>query len=150
MNVSNSRHRIALIATLALPCLAWTASAARANVPFSARSTYQIVAKQGTQIESAGTGQARPGGVFSMTMSLKPHFGNGDASGVVTLDFGNGDTLTYYFEVDWVPDPGLWTGPYVITGGTGRLAGASGAGTMTAHPIEHDNGVFDLDGTISW
>src|SRR5262249_54539092 len=82
-----------------------------------------------------GDGGARPGGPFAMTLWGKTNFGNQDTRGVFVLDFGGGDTLTCDFGVDWMPDLGLYVGPYVITGGTGRLAGArQGAGGPAGEP----------------
>src|SRR5262249_22682166 len=114
MNVSCSHRRIALIVALAVLGLAWTASAAQAaDTKFHASSTCQIVASKGTHTETTGSGHASPGGAFVVTILIH-QVGNGDASGVATLDFGNGDTLTFYHEVEWMPEIGLLIGPYEI------------------------------------
>ena len=102
-----------------------------------------------------GEGKASPGGRFTTTVETHANYGNLHEMGVQTLDFGKGDTLTISLEDDWVPDPaypfgGYRAGPYVVVDGTGRLAGASGSGTLTGIPNGDGTGSFYLDGTISW
>lgn len=151
-----SRFRIASVMSLALLGLAWTASAVQsADTKFQANGTFQVVASNGSHFFFEGEGQASPGGRFTTTVEAHDNFGNLHETGVQTLDFGNGDTLTISFEDDWVPNPaypfgGYRTGPYVVTGGTGRLAGASGSGTLTGIPNGDGTGSLSLDGTISW
>lgn len=148
MHGSFSRHRIALIVALAVVGLARTAAAARAaDTPFQASGTFQVVSSQGTHYVITGEGHASPGGSFDTAISTHVNNGNLDESGVQMLDFGNGDTLTLSFENLWYPDLGERVGPYLITGGTGRFAGASGSGTLTGVP---NTGQFYLEGTISW
>ncbi len=145
-----SRRRIASVITLALLGLVWmTAVAQAADTPFSVRGTFQIVSIQGMNLVATGEGHASPGGSFDTTVSVHDK-GNGYESGVQTLDFGKGDTLTLYIEDQWYPDLRERIGPYVITGGTGKFAGASGSGTFNGFPAGDGTGEFYLDGTISW
>jgi hypothetical protein len=156
MNGSVSRHRIALIAALASLGLAWTSSAARAeDAAFRATVKFELVSWQGTHYSFDGAGHARSYGSFDAEVESQANNGNGDETSVATLDFGWGDTLTISSEDAWVPDPkkpagGYRAGTYVITGGTGRFAGASGTGTFTGVPNGDGTGVIDYDGTISW
>ncbi len=149
MNVSFSRQRIAPIVAVVLLGLAWTASAAQAGTKFQASCDWQIIASKGTHQDLIGSGNSSPGGSFTTAFSVQ-QVGNGDASGFVTLDFANGDTLTYYQEGEWNPEAGLLIGTYVFTGGTGRFEGASGSGILTVDPAGDGTGVFWLDGTISF
>jgi hypothetical protein len=132
---------------LALLGLGWPASAAQAE-KFQATSTFTIIASHGAHNELTGSGRANPGGKFTVALSIQ-QLGNGDARGVATMYFGNGDTLTFYHEVKLNPATGLLTGPYVITAGTGRFAGASGKGTWTVAPAGAGTGIFTLSGTNS-
>lgn len=155
MYVFFSRLRIASVVALAVTGLAWTASVAQADTPFQASGTFEVVGSQGTHFFFVGDGNASPGGPFITTVEAHDNFGNLHETGVQTLDLGNGDTLTIYFEDDWIPDTsypygGYRQGPYVVTSGTGRLAGASGSGTLTGIPNGDGTGIFYLDGALSW
>jgi hypothetical protein len=155
MHGSFSRFPIASVVSLALLGLAWTAAVAQAaDSKFQASGEFQVVASNGSHFFFEGEGQAGPGGRFTTTVEAHDNFGNLHETGVQTLDFGNGDTLTISFEDDWVPDTaypfgGYRVGPYVVVAGTGRLAGASGSGTLTGIPNGDGTGKFDLNGTIS-
>jgi hypothetical protein len=153
---SYSPHRIALVVALALLGLAWTASAARAaDTKFQASGKFELVSYQGTHGVFAVGGHASSFGSFDGEVESQANNGNSGETSVATLDFGRGDTLTIYSEDEWVPDPkkpagGYRVGTYVITGGTGRFAGASGTGTFTGVPNGDGTGVVAYDGTISW
>lgn len=150
MHGSFSRHRIALVLGLALLGLACMASPApAADTKFQATGSFQLVSSRGAHYFFDGEGRASPGGLFTNTVETHDNNGNLDETGVMTLDFGKGDTLTISFEDVWLPDLGRRVGPYVVTGGTGRLAGASGTGTLTGIPNGDGTGTFYLDGTIS-
>jgi hypothetical protein len=151
-------HRwLAPVLALAILGLAGTVPGAGAgDAPFHASGTFQVDWSQshGTHFFINGQGRASPAGSFTTTVEAHDNFGNGDETGVQTLDFGHGDTLSIYFEDEWVPAPdypagGYRVGPYVVTGGTGRLAGASGGGTLTGIPNGDGTGAFYLDGALS-
>jgi hypothetical protein len=72
---------------------------------------------------------------------------------VETLTAANGDTLTFLCsEVAIETSPGVFqaTDQWVVIGGTGRFAGATGQGTADTH-VDLNNGTFtkQLTGTIS-
>ncbi len=149
--------RVAGVALVVLG-LAWTASVAQAaGTKFQARGTFQVDfdASHGNNLVVTGEGEASLGGSFDTMVWAHDNSGNYHETGVQLLDFGHGNTLTISFEDDWVPDPdypagGYRVGPYVITDGTGKFAGASGGGTFTGVPNGDGTGAFYLDGTISW
>jgi hypothetical protein len=150
MSSFSSRGRVSSVVILTLLGLAWTATAAQATeTKFQASATFQLVSYQGTHGVFTGQGRASPGGSFTMVVETHANNGNGDETAVATLDFGHGDTLTIYSEDVWLPDIGQRKGSYVITGGTGRFAGASGTGTFIGVPAGDGTGVVSYDGTIS-
>ncbi len=156
MQRSLSHHRIVVIAALALLGLAWTASAAQAaDTKFQATATFQMdfEATHGNKFFFTAEGNAGPGGPFDSTGYGHANFSDYSEWMVVTLDFGQGNTLTLFIEDDLISfDPLQRTGSYVITAGTGRFAAASGSGTFTGNPKGDGSGtgVFYLDGTLSW
>src|SRR5262245_10434470 len=115
---SISFHRIALVVALAVLGLAGPVSAVQAG-KFHASGTIVSETIRGNDIEAAQIGQARPGGPFTGQFSGKVT--GYTVEGVLTWDFGNGDTLTMDLVVEDHDHDGLYFGPYVITGGTGRF-----------------------------
>ena len=75
--------------------------------------------------------------------------GNGSGTGVGMLDFGHGDTLTYVYKVQF-DATGLLLGTEVVTGGTGRFAGASGTWSSVGVPAGDGTGTFEYVGTLSY
>jgi hypothetical protein len=78
--------------------------------------------------------------------------------GVMTFTAANGDQLLGTFEGEGYFDPVLGTnsfwGTYVITGGTGKLAGAQGAGVywgtaVEGPPGEAGLGTLNFDGALT-
>ncbi len=72
---------------------------------------------------------------------------------VETLTAANGDTITFFCkEVAVQTSPGVFHGTdqWVVTGGTGRFAGATGSGTADTH-VDLNKGTFtkNVTGTIS-
>jgi hypothetical protein len=150
MHAFHAPLRIAPIVALTLLGLAGVVPDVRAgDVQFQASGTFQLVSSQGTHYRFDAHGRASPGGRFDAVVEVQANNGNFDEKGVMTLDFGRGDTLSIYFEDEWLPDIGQRVGPYVVTKGTGRFAGASGSGTLTGVPAGDGTGVLYLDGTIS-
>ena len=144
---SSPRAIVALAMALALlGAVASTASAASDN--FRVRGSYVVTSVQGSNTTVAVSGQASPGGSFTGNFSGK-QFSNGDVRGTVTLDFGGGNTLTYFQELENDPATGQIVGTYVITGGTGRFAGATGSGSTTISPAGDGTGRFTVSGTLS-
>ena len=72
------------------------------------------------------------------------------ASGDVTFVAANGDEL--WMEFDGVLDltTGLGTGTFVIVGGTGRFAGATGLTDLEIIQAPDGRFAFTLDGTIDY
>jgi hypothetical protein len=152
-----STRRPTPVVALVLLALAGTGPAALAgDTKFQAAGTFQVVGSRGSHYFIEGEGWASPGGPFTNTVKTQVNNGNSDEKGVMTLDFGKGDTLTIYFEDEWVPDPGpaypaggYRVGPYVVVGGTGQLAGVTGSGKLKGIPNGDGTGSFYLDGMIS-
>ena len=114
---------------------------------FRASGTWAL-SLHGSHLEGTRTGLARPGGPFTGVFSGK--WVNGEGAGTATLDFGNGDTLTYTWEVALDPATGRLLGTEVVTGGTGRLAGASGTWSSVGVITGDGTGTFEYVGTLSY
>jgi hypothetical protein len=144
-----SQRRVLPLAVLALLVFAWSATSALAEDcrPFRVSGTFEVVSAQVPHIEVAVTGHANVGGRFTGLATGK-QFNDGDVRTSVTLDFGGGDTLTYFQVLEVTDDGDLIVGTYEITGGTGRFAGASGSGDNVIDPFGDGTGTFELDGTI--
>ena len=127
----------AVLALLALPALALPAQAvAKEQQPLkgSESGTFQLLGpceSGGVVLEVTGSGHATALGNYSARYRecLDPATGAVTA-GTFTLTAANGDTLfgTYGGQAVPTDDPSVvaYDDPGVITGGTGRLAGASG------------------------
>jgi hypothetical protein len=135
------------LALLALATSATPAAAATSN-KFRLSGTFLITSVQGSNTTVDLSGRASPGGQFTGQFTGK-QFQNGDVRGDVTLDFGGGDTLTYAQELEFDEATNTIVGTYVITGGTGRYAGATGSGDTTIFPAGNGVGTFTLSGTLS-
>lgn len=148
-------HRWSTAAILTLLALSGAAPDARAgDRRFYAAGAFQVVDSNGSHFFIVGDGQADPGGPFTATAETHLTRSRVHETGVMTLDFGRGDTLTISFVDDWVddltyPDGGYRVGSYVVTGGAGRLAAASGSGAFRGVPSGNGTGTFEFDGTLS-
>lgn len=147
MHVSCSHRRIALIVALALLGLAWPASATQ-TVKFQASGTFARQSVQGSNIVVANTGVASPGGKFSGTFVGRETPGNG-VRGVCTWNFGPSDSVTFDQVMQFNQTTRRYEGTYVITGGTGKFAGASGSGVFLSVPAGNGTGTIEVAGTIS-
>lgn len=81
------------------------------------------------------------------------HVQGANSAGTLVMTFASGDTLTVAVEQHWTSDVGDFggtEGEFVITGGTGRLAGASGGGAITAFYLDKKGAevLVTLQGTI--
>jgi hypothetical protein len=135
-----------LAATLVLLCAVRSVSADPPN-SFQASGTW-AVSLRGSHLEGVRSGHAGPGGSFTGVFSGK--WVNGSGFGVATLDFGNGDTLNYTWEVATDLASGLLIGTEVVTGGTGRFEGASGTWSSVGVPTGPGVGTFEYVGTLSY
>ena len=135
-------------------------------VPFKATWTGVTVSADPTgfpvvAVVSAGTGQGTHLGCYTM---VTPHTSNVftfELEGDHIFTAANGDTLTAHFAgqltptiVDGVPVSVSGVVPCVITGGTGRFAGATGHYdfTITAIPLADGSGFAStatMNGVIS-
>ncbi|MBI1914938.1 MAG: hypothetical protein HYS12_09415 [Planctomycetes bacterium] len=136
------RAALAVLAVGAL-ILAGPLGASQAG-SFEVSGTYDFTDNRGAATSGDLSGTATPGGPFTGTFAQK--FGGGADEGTATLDFGGG-SLTFSYHIEFDDDLGLFVGPYVITGGTGALNGASGSGTLIVEPA-NDTGGFTMSGTI--
>jgi hypothetical protein len=150
MNMRHSFRRIIPVVAPAvvLVLLGFAARAAAASDRFEVKGSFLITSVQGSNTTVDVSGQASPGGSFTGSFSGK-QFKNGDVRGTVTLDFGGGNTLTYFQDLVNDPATGQIDGTYVITGGTGRYAGATGSGRTTIFPAGNGVGTFTVSGTLS-
>lgn len=87
-----------------------------------------------------GTGNARHMGsitwVSNETVNLCSNPAGGDVVGQLTITAANGATVAFSYQtlahLDFVTNQVSAAGNWQITGGTGRFAGASGQGVITA------------------
>jgi hypothetical protein len=147
MSGSFSLRRLALVVGLAVLGLAGAAPVARAD-DFRAGGTFTLQSQQGANIVVAVPGRAKPGGKFDGVFVGKES-NSGKVRGVQTCDFGRGDTLTIEQNFAFDEALGLWVGTYLITGGTGALAGASGEGVFLAEG-GGGAGTYEMVGTIRY
>jgi hypothetical protein len=151
MYANRSFRRIVPVVVYALTVLAIAMSAtpaAAASDKFRITGSFVIASVQGANTTVDLSGRAAPGGQFTGQFTGK-QFRNGDVRGNVTLDFGGGNTLTYAQELEFDAASNTIIGTYVITGGTGRFAGATGSGDTTIFPAGNGVGTFTLSGTLS-
>jgi hypothetical protein len=134
---------------LALFAVLGFAASAGADPPdsFRASGTWSL-GLQGSHLEGVRSGHASPGGAFTGVFSGK--WVNGGGFGVATLDFGNGNTLDYSWEVVLDPATGLLLGTEVVLGGTGRYAGASGTWSSVGVITGDGVGTFEYSGTLTY
>ena len=155
-----------LLCTLLLVSASGYRTSASDFVPFKATWTGVTVSADPTgfpvvAVVSAGTGEATHLGAYTM---VTPHTSNVftfELAGDHIFTAANGDTLTAHFEgqltptvVDGVLVSVSGVVPCVITGGTGRFAGATGSYdfTITALPLADGSGFAStatMEGVIS-
>ncbi len=82
---------------------------------------------------------------FTIDAHVK-HSGN-RIGGTPTMVFDDGSTLNLDYEVRLDQNTGIYEGDFLITGGTGEFAGASGGGEI-CYPLSH-SGPLMMDGTLS-
>ena len=150
MSSSISVLRLALVGALAVLGAAGLGSPARAG-DFEARADFVVTSVQGSNSTVEFVGHASPGGRFTGTSVGHQAPGNGNVfHHVTTWDFGRGDTLTFVVEMQFDEATGLLVGTYEVTGGTGKLADASGGGSFIAAPAGDGTGQTYLSGTLSF
>ena len=116
------------VVALLLLASAITARAAEC-LPFSfTPQTTEIVDSQGNRLWVIQTGTATHLGNVIVYREIR-QFGD-VAVGDVTMEAANGDLLFLLTVTEFNPEAGRFEGDYEITGGTGRLEGATGTGTQ--------------------
>ena len=134
-----------VLAALGVVALA-TPRAAAQEIPFHVDGTFTFNVK-GNTVEASGSGRAAPGGPFTFHDEVRSLRGGHEIAGTLTLDFGNGSTLSIYYHAPISPDL-VVEGPYWVVGGTGRFDGAGGYGTIW-YPIGQ-GAPFTLDGELEF
>jgi hypothetical protein len=118
---------------------------------FLSEATLHLVSSHGNDFVREGSGEATYLGLFTEVNDYSKH-GNG-YHGIATLTNANGDSIVLAWETEPVGPPGQATdyaGVYLIIGGTGAFADATGWGTISVHV--NADGTTDqvFDGTISF
>lgn len=153
----------ATVFTALLTTTAQSASAAaRSNLPFSASFSGSVTPPNGPPpVALSGTGKASflgrstNSGSISVTGSAGacPDTGFAVENDEVLTSTDDGDQITIAIHDEVCPiSPGIFRGQgtYVVTGGTGRFAGASGQGACDGTgDFVHGLFSFTLTGTIS-
>jgi hypothetical protein len=130
------------------------------QVPFSARFTTEFTSSVEfpfATIMVTGSGHATHlGATTAATTDQTVNLITGAATATYTLTAANGDTLilSMEFQATFTPDGVEFEGTYVVVGGTGRFAHATGSGsssgTATFTSPDAGAGSFTLGGSISY
>ena len=100
-----------------------------------------------TELTIVGSGQATHLGRFSRFEVVQIN-GTGGFTGTIVYTAANGDMVDVSFTGQFISATDA-VGTYIITGGTGRFAGASGSANFTAFSADFVNVTFTFDGNIS-
>jgi hypothetical protein len=117
--------------------------------PFHASGSYVETSFKNNIAEGTLDGHAAPGGAFVGEFWEKVLNGGDVLVGTATLDFGNGDTLTFDYLLVYDYTRGRYLGVWAIDRGTGVLKRATGGGDIAATPNGGQAHLFWLDGEIS-
>ncbi len=153
-------HCLALLAVLLLAIAPRPVSARAAHeVPFRASFTTEfesVVAFPFATIAVIGEGHAlHMGATTADTTDQTVNLLTGEGTATYTLTAANGDTvvLAIEFVTTFQPSGVTFEGSYVVTGGTGRFAGATGSGSASGSATftgpSNGFGSFSVNGTIS-
>ena len=156
---SNGLRGLALLAVLVLALMPRAAGAAAHEVPFSAAFTTEFesaVVFPIAHISVTGDGYGlHMGRSTAVTTDQSVNLITGEGAATYTLTAANGDTvvLSLEFTIAFQPTGVTFEGTYVVTGGTGRFAGATGSGSASGSAtftgMSNGFGSFAVDGTIS-
>jgi hypothetical protein len=107
-------------------------------------------------ISVVGEGQAlHMGKTTAVTTNQMVNLITGQASATYELTAANGDTVVLELDAAtiFLPNGVTFAGSYVVTGGTGRFAGAGGVGAIEGSATftgpSNGFGTFSLDGTLT-
>ena len=138
---------IVALVILGLVGFAWAAKPGT----FRATGTATFVSQDasGKHFVFTHVGHSNPGGNFTGGVVGHTNATFEKQSGTLTLDYGGGNTLTIDTKLQAQSDGSL-VGPYVVTGGTGIYANATGGGTQIVFaPNADGTRDFSLEGTLS-
>ena len=124
------RFAILLAAFGLVPVVAHRATAE--ELSFDVDGIFSVTDSHGSQLSANVEGTLELGNGESLDFSIDAHVkhtGN-HIEGTPAMVFDNGDTLTFYYEIKLDKDTGIYEGDFLITGGTGEFAGASGGGEI--------------------
>ncbi|HVQ42020.1 MAG TPA: hypothetical protein VMS54_07435 [Vicinamibacterales bacterium] len=141
-----TRFRIWVLGTLMLAVTGSGAVLANQAVPFKGNGTNSFTGGSGNTVTASGSGQATLLGEYTRTEALT-FTSPVDFTGWVVFVAANGDELRCDMTGQFVSATGA-VGTYVITGGTGRFANATGQAEFRASLTSP--GTFDVtfDGTV--
>jgi len=111
-----------------------------------AAASYAFTGNEGNVYEGVlRDGRARPGGRFTATFVSE--IGEGGLDGSNVIQFGGPHTLRLAFHYDFTATGGA--GVFVVVGGTGRFANASGSGATWFEDNGDGTGNVVFAGTLS-
>jgi hypothetical protein len=116
--------------------------------PFHASGSYVETGLKGNIAEGTLSGRAARG-AFTGEFREKVIDGGVELDGTATLDFGNGDTLTFDYVLVFNSQRGRYEGAWTIKRGTGTLRDATGGGDIEATPNGGQAHLIWLDGDVS-
>ena len=164
MNARRSTRR-SIAAALAIAAVgAWAADDAH-RVPFAASLDTQELVYPGGDCAPAGTGvttgQGNASHLGRVTLAASDCFAPGRASfsfdhGRLALTAANGDLLYGRYSGSLLPTSAVSPvftikGTFVIDGGTGRFAGATGDGVLSGSiDVQTGTGHYDATGAIAY
>lgn len=129
--------------------VAFTSGTARAQeVSFRATATAAPVGNDGRYGVFSLTGTASQLGSFEGSRITWKQ--GASTVGNVTLASARGDSINFYTEVVFDKQDIQANGRYVITGGTGRFQGATGAGSFAVGPVQDGSRALTWSGSLSY
>jgi len=144
-----SRFVALVVALVVLGTVAVTWAAKPGTFRASGVATFVSEDPSGNHFVFSHVGRSTPGGSFTGTAVGHTNATFDKQSATITLDYGGGNTLTLESRLEEQSDGSL-VGPYVVTGGTGIYANATGSGTQIVFANNADGTRdFTLQGTLS-
>ena len=110
--------------------------------------TFNVTGVHGSRLSATVDGNLVLDGGAPLHFTIDAHvkvMGN-HIEGTPTMVFDDGSTLTFYYEIKFDKDTGIFEGNFWITGGTGQFEGASGSGEI-CYPLA-ESGPLMMDGTL--
>jgi hypothetical protein len=144
-----SRITAPVVGLVVLGLVAVAGAAKSANFRASGTATFVSEDPSGNHFVFSHVGRSNPGGSFTGTAVGHTNGTFQKQSATVTLDYGGGNTVTLESRLEGQSDGSL-VGPYVVTGGTGIYADATGSGTQIVFANNADGTRdFTLQGTLT-